>query len=100
MNREQAMVDKLIKEMGGYWEPFQMLAALVEEVGELADELLKVEGVKGEGNKERLKEEVGDVLFALACIANYYRIELQEALKGSVEKYRIRDRKRGVYFGE
>ncbi len=44
MNEFQRRVDELIEEFGGYWEPFQMLAALVEEVGELADELLKVEG--------------------------------------------------------
>jgi len=94
MNRHQVMVDELIAEMGGYWEPFQMLAALVEEVGELADELLKVEGIKGSGEMDRLEEEMGDVLFALACLANHYGIDLLKALERSVEKYRVRDVKR------
>lgn len=94
MNEFQRWVDELIEEFGGYWEPFQMLAALVEEVGELADELLKVEGVKGNGGREGLEEELGDVLFALACIANHYGIDLLEALDKSVGKYRERDRER------
>ncbi len=94
MNEHQARVDELVREMGGYWKPFEMLTALVEEVGELADELLKVEGVKGKGNRDSLEEELGDVMFALACIANYYGIDLLKALKGSVEKYRIRDKSR------
>ncbi|WP_297463379.1 MazG nucleotide pyrophosphohydrolase domain-containing protein [Thermococcus sp.] len=90
MNRYQRMVDELVREMGGYWGPFEMLAALVEEVGELADELLKAEGIKGEG-RANLKEELGDVAFALACIANHYGVDLLEALEESVRKYRERD---------
>ncbi|WP_148882388.1 MazG nucleotide pyrophosphohydrolase domain-containing protein [Thermococcus aciditolerans] len=91
MNEHQEKVDRLVREFGGYWSPFEMLAALVEEVGELADELLKVEGVKGTGEKERLEEEIGDVVFALACIANYYGVDLLTALEKSVKKYRVRD---------
>ncbi len=91
MNELQRQVDELVAEFGGYWEPFQMLAAFVEEVGELADELLNVEGIKGAGNRDRLEEELGDVMFALACIANYYRIDLLDALQKSIEKYRERD---------
>ncbi|ASJ12294.1 MazG nucleotide pyrophosphohydrolase domain-containing protein [Thermococcus thioreducens] len=94
MNELQRRVDELITEFGGYWEPFQMLAAFVEEVGELADELLKAEGIKGEGKWSKLEEELGDVMFALACIANYYKIDLLDALGKSIEKYRERDRKR------
>ncbi|WP_258084549.1 MazG nucleotide pyrophosphohydrolase domain-containing protein [Thermococcus thermotolerans] len=94
MNELQRRVDELVTEFGGYWEPFQMLAAFVEEVGELADELLKVEGVKGAGDLGKLEEELGDVMFALACIANYYKIDLLDALGKSVEKYRERDRRR------
>ncbi|ASJ10794.1 hypothetical protein A3L12_05515 [Thermococcus sp. P6] len=91
MNELQRQVDELIEEFGGYWEPFEMLAALVEELGELSEEILKVEGVKGTGNRKRLEEEFGDVMFALACMANHYGIDLVGALKGSIEKYRKRD---------
>jgi len=91
MNADQMRVDKLVRELGGYWSPFEMMTALVEEVGELADEMLKVEGIKGEGEVGRLKEEIGDVMFALSCIANYYGVDLGEALNDSIEKYRRRD---------
>ncbi|AFL94371.1 putative NTP pyrophosphohydrolase MazG-related, YpjD type [Thermococcus cleftensis] len=94
MNEHQERVDRVIKQFGGYWSPFEMLAALMEEVGELADELLKIEGIKGEGDRKRLREELGDTLFALACIANYYGIDLLEALGESVEKYLARDSSR------
>lgn len=93
--RAQREVDALIQELGGYWGPFEMLAALVEEIGELADSLLAVEGIKGTQGKDRLEEEIGDVLFALACIANRYGIDLEKSLLGSVRKYRARDSPRG-----
>ncbi|WP_048148656.1 MazG nucleotide pyrophosphohydrolase domain-containing protein [Palaeococcus ferrophilus] len=94
--RAQREVDELIRELGGYWGPFEMLAALVEEVGELADAMLAVEGVKGNQEKARLEEEIGDVLFALACIANRYGVDLEKSLLGSVGKYRERDSPRGT----
>ncbi len=69
-----------------------MLAALVEEVGELADAMLAVEGVKGGSEKkEKLEEELGDVLYALLCIANYYGIDAFQALNNTVLKYLKRD---------
>ncbi len=89
--RLQSEVDELVRALGGYWKPFEMLAALVEETGELADAMLALEGVKGKGSKEPLVEEIGDVLFALACIANHYEIDLEAALKATIEKYRRRD---------
>ena len=91
MNEHQIKVDELIRELGGYWNPFEMLAALTEEVGELADEILKFEGVKGSGDIQTLEEELGDVVFALACIANHYGVDLIEALDKTVKKYRQRD---------
>ena len=46
MKKLQEKVDTLIKEFGGYWEPFTMLAAVIEELGELSNEILKLEGIK------------------------------------------------------
>ncbi|BAD85449.1 nucleotide pyrophosphohydrolase [Thermococcus kodakarensis KOD1] len=91
MNELQRKVDELIQRQGGYWPPFQMLAALVEEVGELADAMLAFEGIKGHGGKEKLEEELGDVLYALLCIANHYGIDAFQALDSTVLKYRKRD---------
>jgi len=94
MNKLQKEVDKLIKEFGGYWKPFEMLAAVIEELGELSDEMLKFEKVKGEGSIEGLEEEFGDLMFALFCIANYYGIDIEKALSNSISKYRNRDKSR------
>ncbi|EEB74604.1 MazG nucleotide pyrophosphohydrolase domain-containing protein [Thermococcus sp. AM4] len=86
----QGEVDELIRALGGYWKPFEMLAALLEETGELAEAMLAIEGVKGRGSRENLVEEIGDVLFALACIANHYGVDLEDALSMTIEKYRLR----------
>ena len=86
----QGEVDELIKALGGYWKPFEMLAALVEETGELAEAMLAFEGVKGKGQRDALVEEIGDVLFALACIANHYGVDLEGALRQTIAKYRRR----------
>lgn len=92
----QKKVDALIMEFGGYWSPFKMLAALMEEIGELSNEILAVEGVKGNGSEESLREEIGDVLFALTCIANYYGIDLSKALESTITKYKERDTPRWI----
>ena len=94
MERLQREVDKVIKSFGGYWEPFEMLGAVVEELGELSREMLKFEGIKEKGEKQKVKEELGDVLFALLCIANYYEIDAEEALLESISKYSTRDKNR------
>jgi NTP pyrophosphatase (non-canonical NTP hydrolase) len=59
----------------GYWPPLSMLAAVVEETGELAREINDREGYKKKRTSDGvdLGLEIGDVLFSLVCIANYYR---------------------------
>ncbi len=91
MNEVQLKVDELVSRFGGYWTPFEMLAAVVEELGELADVLLRLEGPKGSASQKELEMELGDVMFALACIANSYDIDLIKALEASIEKYKSRD---------
>jgi len=91
MKRLQKEVDELIKEFGGYWKPFEMLAAAVEELGELADAMLAYEGIKGEGSLDKIQEELGDLFFALLCIANSYGIDVEMAIHKTIGKYRARD---------
>ncbi|MCO6040290.1 MazG nucleotide pyrophosphohydrolase domain-containing protein [Thermococcus alcaliphilus] len=94
MERLQREVDRVIKSFGGYWEPFEMLGAVVEELGELSREMLKFEGIKKDEGNSRIEEELGDVLFALICIANYYNINLEKALDKTISKYSFRDKER------
>ena len=74
-----------------------MLAALVEEVGELAKEINSQEGhkpKKTDDSDTNIIMELGDILFALICLANNYNIELDDALKQVMAKYDVRDMER------
>lgn len=108
----QKKVDDVISSMGGYWEPLAMLAALLEEIGELSREITHNLGIKpkklqGLEKSEisppikqksifenSLSEELGDTLFALICLANYYKIDLNHTMEKIFTKYRTRDKNR------
>lgn len=77
-------------------EPFQMVARLCEEAGELAKEVNHFEGMgikvqkHGEPDKVVLVKEVQDVIRVALSIARYYGIEgeLERSIDGSYEKLR------------
>ena len=97
MKTVQKIVDNWINQFEeGYWSPLSMLAAVVEETGELAREINDKEGVKKKRapDKANLSLELADLLFSLVCIANYYHIDLDEAFKEVMDKYTNRDMKR------
>ena len=81
----------------GYWPPLHNLARLMEEVGELARELNHLYGSKPKRRDEpdsELAMELADVLFVLLVIANEQKIDLDDALKRVLDKYRARDSQR------
>jgi NTP pyrophosphatase (non-canonical NTP hydrolase) len=93
----QKTVDQWINQFEeGYWPPLSMLAAVTEEVGELAREINHREGFKKkrEGGDADLGLELADVLFSLVCIANIYHVDLDAAFKAVLQKYTERDTKR------
>ncbi|MEJ2751259.1 MAG: MazG nucleotide pyrophosphohydrolase domain-containing protein [Chloroflexota bacterium] len=69
------------------------MGALMEEVGEIARAINIIEGFKPpkEDEKSTLSEEIADTVFAIICIANYYKIDLSQELKNSLIKYSKRD---------
>ena len=73
-----------------------MLAGLVEETGELAREINHREGDKRKRvpDDSSLTLELGDLLFSLVCIANYYQVDLAVAFKEVLDKYSQRDMER------
>ncbi|MFT5037088.1 MAG: NTP pyrophosphatase (non-canonical NTP hydrolase) [Candidatus Azotimanducaceae bacterium] len=80
-----------------YWDSLSQLAALTEEVGEVARVMNHTHGDKVKKPTEDendLGRELGDVLFALICIANKHEIELDDAFTKSMEKSRTRDKDR------
>ena len=97
LSQAQKVVDEFIGKHGGYWPPLSMIAAIMEELGEVAREVNHLEGhkpKKKENNSEKLGEELGDLLFSVCCLANYYKINLDDQLDKILQKYERRDSKR------
>lgn len=65
------------------------LLDLVSEVGELSKEALKgsLYGSRPFQAAEGWPEELGDVFFALVCVANSTGVDLEAALTVVIEKY-------------
>jgi NTP pyrophosphatase (non-canonical NTP hydrolase) len=73
------------------------LLDLMSEVGELSKEALKASAYGAGGFKPTTAwvEELGDVLFSLICVANSSGVDLEEALKSVLSKYRVRMSSKG-----
>ncbi len=65
------------------------------ELGEVAKEILKMSdyGKKPIEYRKELKSEIGDLLYSLITIANYFDIDLEDALNLVLEKYEKRLKK-------
>lgn len=98
MKKLQNDIDQWFVESGwSYWSPHEILARLVEETGELARLVNHVYGPKKKKNNESeqdFEEEIGDILYTLACFANTHHIDLEEALQKSLDKVKNRDKNR------
>lgn len=93
----QRAVDAWIRAHGGYWEPLAQLARLTEEVGEVARELNHHYGPKQKKPTEpdrALADELGDLLYIVIATANTVGVDLDAALRASLEKYTERDAER------
>jgi NTP pyrophosphatase (non-canonical NTP hydrolase) len=78
----------------GYWPPLSNLARLVEEVGELARELNHRYGhkpKKPDEPEQDLALELADIMFVLLALANEQKIDMDDAFRRALEKYRVRD---------
>lgn len=98
MTNEQKALDEWMKEKGWkYWTPHESLARVTEEVGELARLINHAYGPKKKKDsesKQELEDEIGDILYGLACIATPHGIDLNEAFAKSLEKVKKRDKDR------
>ncbi len=94
----QQQVDDWVSDVGkGYWSPHEMLARLVEEVGETARLINHLYGPKKKKDSEQAQElsgELADILFAVICLANSQGIDLQDAFEQMMQKYSVRDKDR------
>jgi len=80
-----------------YWPPLSILARITEEVGELATELNDRYGGRVKKPNDDAKDignEMGDIIFALICLANSHNIDLDESWKKIMDKCYGRDKDR------
>ncbi|MDX1771437.1 MAG: nucleotide pyrophosphohydrolase [Planococcaceae bacterium] len=94
----QKEVDEYIGQFKeGYFPPFEMLARMSEELGELAREVHHVYGMKKKKESEAeksMEEELGDLFFVLVCFANAQNIDMQHAIDRVMNKFKSRDQNR------
>lgn len=81
----------------GYFSPLALMARLTEEAGELAREINHSYGEKPKKTTEEIKsieEEIGDIVFVLACLTNSLDLDLSKAFQTSMDKIETRDKNR------
>jgi len=98
----QKSVDQWIKTLGvRYFNELTNTVLLTEEVGELASLMAREYGEQSYKHKidsldakEKIKDEIGDILFVLTCLSNQMGINLEKCIKSNLEKKTKRDKKR------
>lgn len=80
--RVQALMDREISFC--YREIDAIIKDLYEEIDELKEEL------KINNNKKRIGEELGDVIFVLCNLANYFDIKAEDCINSSVNEFERR----------
>ena len=91
ISEAQAVTDRWIREHGGYWDDFVLLARLTEELGEIAADLQRDRKFRPRRSKTDLGQEVGDLFFTLCAFANKNGIDIEEKFEGVIRKYDARD---------
>lgn len=93
----QHIIDEWITTYGvRYFAPMTNMAILAEEVGEVARIMSRKYGeqsakCKEDISDERLADELSDVLWVVACLANQTGCDLTEAFRRNMEKKTNRD---------
>lgn len=98
----QIKVDKWIQSVGvRYFSPLTNMAILTEEVGEVARLMARMHGDQSfketenqEDSKHLLADELADVIWVVACLANQNGIDLSEAITNNFTKKNVRDKSR------
>ena len=84
--RQAQLVQERCQRVGFDWDkPEQVLDKVEEEIGELRQEL-----VRGRKSRARVKEELGDLLFALVNLARHLDVDAEGTLKDANAKFRGR----------
>ena len=78
----QAKVHAMIQAIGGYWRPVNAVARLLEELGELGEQLV------ANGDREKLSGEFADVWIISTCLANQFALILADDRAEAAEPHR------------
>jgi NTP pyrophosphatase (non-canonical NTP hydrolase) len=97
----QEQVDQWIKIFGvRYFNELTNMAMLTEEVGEVARIIARKYGEqsskKSDLKKNKLGDELADVLFVLICLANQTGVDLTKAFAKNLKKKTARDSRRHI----
>ncbi len=95
----QKEVDNWIKTIGvRYFSELTNMAILTEEVGELARVISRTYGEQSyktmkteEEKKEKLEDEMADIIWVITCLANQTGIDLEIAIRKNFIKKTNRD---------
>ncbi|MBD5255983.1 MAG: nucleotide pyrophosphohydrolase [Barnesiella sp.] len=94
----QHTVDHWIRTVGvRYFSPLTNMAVLTEEVGEVARLIARIDGdqsFKPGESADALADELADVVWVVAAIANQHGIDLTSAFLNNLDKKTIRDKDR------
>lgn len=84
--RQAQLVQERCRRVGFDWDrPEQVLDKVEEEIGELRQEL-----ARRRKSRARVKEELGDLLFALVNLARHLEVDAEGTLKDANAKFRSR----------
>jgi NTP pyrophosphatase (non-canonical NTP hydrolase) len=95
----QRRVDEWITTIGvRYFSPLTNMAILAEETGEVARIMARRYGDQSfkEGDKDDLADELADLLWVVAAIANQSGVNLEDAFRRNIEKKTARDKDRHI----
>lgn len=93
----QQTVDRWITTVGvRYFSPLTNMAVLAEETGEVARIMARTYGDQSfkPGEKTELADELADLIWVTAAIANQTGVDLTEAFRRNLEKKTARDSER------
>ncbi|MEZ4911006.1 MAG: nucleotide pyrophosphohydrolase [Saprospiraceae bacterium] len=98
----QKYVDTWIKTFGvRYFSQLTNMAILTEEVGEVSRLIARMYGEQSfktplskEEQKEKLSDELADVIWVVTCLANQCDIDITSALQKNIDKKTSRDHSR------
>ena len=94
LRRAQEIVDRWVETQGGYWTSLAIMVQIAEETGEVARLINHLGGEKpkkAEEPEQDLGMELGDLIYAVICLANLHSIDLQASLEQVMAKYVARD---------